>query len=137
MKLGPEARIADVGNKSTFNLLDVQATLPGTTAAATERAIRERQVGRAGRLMAGADETLGTGGAQYLQTLDNFNAQRFADSRPYYAAIDKAILQVDNSLTDVFNRSKGVQGASGIGYFRPRLARQLICPSSNMVSKCQ
>jgi hypothetical protein len=112
LKLGPEARIADVGNKSTFNLLDVQATLPGTTAAATERAIRERQVGRAGRLMTGADETLGTGGAQYLQTLDNFNAQRFADSRPYYAAIDKAILQVDNSLTDVFKRSKGVQGAS-------------------------
>lgn len=112
LKLGPEARIADVGGKSTSNLLDVQATLPGTTAAATERAIRERQVGRAGRLMTGADETLGTGGAQYLQTLDNFNAQRFADSRPYYAAIDKAILQVDNSLTDVFNKSKGVQGAS-------------------------
>jgi hypothetical protein len=112
LKLGPEARIADVGDKSMRNLLDVQATLPGTTAAATERAIRERQVGRAGRLMTGADETLGTGGAQFLQTLDNFNTQRFADSRPYYAAIDKAILQVDNSLTDVFNRSKGVQGAS-------------------------
>ena len=103
LKLGPEARIADVGDKSMRNLLDVQATLPGTTAAATERAIRERQVGRANRLMTGADETLGTGGAQFLQTLDNFNAQRFADSRPYYAAIDKAILQVDNSLTDVFN----------------------------------
>jgi hypothetical protein len=112
LKLGPEARIADVGDKSMRNLLDVQATLPGTTAAATERAIRERQVGRAGRLMTGADETLGTGGAQFLQTLDNFNAQRFADSRPYYAAIDKAVLQVDNSLTDVFNKSKGVQGAS-------------------------
>jgi hypothetical protein len=112
LKLGPEARIADVGDKSMRNLLDVQATLPGTTAAATERAIRERQVGRAGRLMTGADETLGTGGAQFLQTLDNFSAQRFAESRPYYAAIDKAVLQVDNSLTDVFNRSKGVQGAS-------------------------
>ena len=112
LKLGPEARIADVGGASTRNLLDVQATLPGTTAAATERAIRERQVGRAGRLMTGADETLGTGGAQFLQTLDNFSAQRFAESRPYYAAIDKAVLQVDNSLTDVFNRSKGVQGAS-------------------------
>jgi hypothetical protein len=112
LKLGPEARIADVGDKSMRNLLDVQATLPGTTAAATERAIRERQVGRAGRLMTGADETLGTGGAQFLQTLDNFSAQRFAESRPYYAAIDKAVLQVDNSLTDVFNKSKGVQGAS-------------------------
>jgi hypothetical protein len=112
LKLGPEARIADVGDKSMRNLLDVHATLPGTTAAATERAIRDRQVGRAGRLMTGADETLGTGGAQFLQTLDNFSAQRFAESRPYYAAIDKAVLQVDNSLTDVFNKSKGVQGAS-------------------------
>jgi hypothetical protein len=111
-KLGPEARIADVGGKSTRNLLDVQATLPGTTTEAVERAIRERQVGRAGRLMTGADETLGTGGAQFLQTLDNFNAQRFIESRPYYAAIDKAALKVDDSLTDVFKKSQGVQGAS-------------------------
>ena len=112
LKLGPEARIADVGGPSTFNLLDVQATLPGTTAAAVKRATRERQVGAGPRLMAATDESLGTQNAQFLQTIDNFNAQRFADSRPYYAAIDKAILQVDNSLTDVFNRSKGVQGAS-------------------------
>jgi hypothetical protein len=112
LKLGPEARIADVGGKSTRNLLDVQATLPGRTANVAEQAILERQAGRAGRLMTAADEALGTQNAQFLQTIDNFNAQRFADSRPYYAAIDKAILQVDNSLTDVFNRSKGVQGAS-------------------------
>jgi hypothetical protein len=112
LKLGPEARIADVGGKSTRNLLDVQATLPGRTANVAEQAILERQAGRAGRLMTAADEALGTQNAQFLQTIDNFNAQRFADSRPYYAAIDKAILQVDNSLTDVFNRTKGVQGAS-------------------------
>jgi hypothetical protein len=112
LKLGPEARIADVGGKSTRNLLDVQATLPGTTANVAERAILDRQSGRAGRLMTAADEALGTQNAQFLQTIDNFNTQRFNDSRPYYAAIDKAILQVDNSLTDVFNRSKGVQGAS-------------------------
>ena len=112
LKLGPEARIADVGGKSTRNLLDVQATLPGRTANVAEQAILDRQAGRAGRLMTAADEALGTQNAQFLQTIDAFNAQRFADSRPYYAAIDKAILQVDNSLTDVFNRSKGVQGAS-------------------------
>ena len=112
LKLGPEARIADVGGKSTRNLLDVQATLPGRTANVAEQAILERQAGRAGRLMTAADEALGTQNAQFLQTIDNFNAQRFNDSRPYYAAIDKAILQVDNSLTDVFNRTKGVQGAS-------------------------
>jgi hypothetical protein len=112
LKLGPEARIADVGGKSTRNLLDVQATLPGRTANVAEQAILDRQAGRAGRLMTAADEALGTQNAQFLQTIDNFNAQRFTDSRPYYAAIDKAILQVDNSLTDVFKKSQGVQGAS-------------------------
>jgi hypothetical protein len=111
-RLGPEARIADVGGKSTRNLLDVQATLPGTTTDAVERAIRERQATRAGRLMTAADETLGTGGAQFLQSIDNFSAQRFAESRPYYAAIDKVNLKVDDSLSEIFRKSQGVQGAS-------------------------
>jgi hypothetical protein len=111
-KLGPEARIADVGGKSTRNLLDVQATLPGTTTEAVERAIRERQASRAGRLMTAADETLGTQGAQFMQKLEDFSSKRFAESRPYYAAIDKAALQVDDTLADVFNKSQAVQGSA-------------------------
>lgn len=112
MKLGPEARIADVGGKSTRNLLDVQATLPGTTTEAVERAIRERQATRAGRLMTAADESLGTQGAQYLAKLDDFSTQRFNESRPYYAAIDKATAKVDDALADVLNRSQAVQGSA-------------------------
>jgi len=112
LKLGPEARIADVGGKSTRNLLDVQATLPGTTAEAVERAIRERQVGRAGRLMAGADEALGTQNAQFTQSIDNFSNQRFTASRPYYAAIDQSTATVNNSIFDALSKSKGVQGSA-------------------------
>ena len=108
-KLGPEARIADVGGKSTRNLLDVQATLPGTTTEAAERAIRERQATRAVRLRTAADETLGTGGAQFLQKIDDFSNQRFIESRPYYAAIDKATAKVDDAIADVLNRSQAVQ----------------------------
>lgn len=108
-RLGPEARIADVGGKSTRNLLDVQATLPGTTTEAVERAIRERQAGRAGRLVTAADETLGTGGAQFLQKLEDFSNQRFIESRPYYAAVDKATVKVDDAVADVLNRSQAVQ----------------------------
>jgi hypothetical protein len=111
-RLGPEARIADVGGKSTRNLLDVQATLPGTTTEAVERAIRERQSTRAGRLMAAADESLGTQGAQYLAKLDDFATQRFNESRPYYAAIDKATAKVDDALADVLNKSQSVQGSA-------------------------
>ena len=112
LKLGPEARIADVGGKSTRNLLDVQTTLPGTTADAVERAIRERQVGRAGRLMAGADETLGTQNAQFNQSIENFSNQRFAASRPYYAAIDQSTATVNKAIFDALSKSKGVQGAA-------------------------
>lgn len=108
-RLGPEARIADVGGKSTRNLLDVQATLPGTTTEAVERAIRERQSGRAGRLMTSADEALGTQGAQYLAKLEDFSNQRFIESRPYYAAVDKATAKVDDAVADVLNKSQAVQ----------------------------
>jgi hypothetical protein len=111
-RLGPEARIADVGGKSTRNLLDVQATLPGTTTEAVERAIRERQSGRAGRLMTAADTSLGTQGAQYLSKLDDFTTQRFNESRPYYAAIDKATAKVDDALADVLTKSQSVQGSA-------------------------
>jgi hypothetical protein len=108
-RLGPEARIADVGGKSTRNLLDVQATLPGTTTEAVERAIRERQSGRAGRLMTSADQALGTQGSQYLAKLEDFSNQRFIESRPYYAAVDKATAKVDDAVSDVLNKSQAVQ----------------------------
>ena len=109
LKLGPEARIADVGDKSMRNLLDVQATLPGRTAAATERAIRERQVGRAGRLMEASDETLGTQGAQFTQSLEAFKQQKFTESRPYYAVVDASNISVDNNLINLLKKSSSMQ----------------------------
>ena len=109
LKLGPEARIADVGGASTRNLLDVQATLPGTTATAVDRAIRERQVGRAGRLMAASDETLGTQGQQFMQSIENFANRRYQESRPYYAVVDTANLSVDNNLINLLKKSGNLQ----------------------------
>ena len=108
-KLGPQARIADVGGKSTFNLLDVQATLPGTTPNAVARAIRERQVGSGPRLMTASDETLGAQGAQFTQSIDNFKAQRFLESRPYYAVVDNSNVQVDNNLITLLKKSESLQ----------------------------
>lgn len=115
-RLGPEARIADVGGKSTRNLLDVQATLPGTTTEAVERAIRERQAGRAGRLMTAADTSLGTQGAQYLSKIDDFTNQRYIESRPYYAAVDKATTKVNDAVADVLSKSQAVQREAEVLY---------------------
>jgi hypothetical protein len=47
-----------------------------------------------------------------MQKLDDFSAQRFAESRPFYNAIDKAALKVDESLADVLNKSQAVQGSA-------------------------
>ena len=115
-KLGPEARIADVGGANVRQLLDTIATLPGETKQALERAIRERQAGRAGRLVTAADEALGTQGAQFQQSLDAFNAQRKADSRPFYDVIDKAVIKVDDSLAALLKRSESLQGPAELLY---------------------
>ena len=115
-KLGTEARIADVGGANMRQLLDTIATLPGETKQALERAIRERQAGRAGRLVSAADEALGTAGSQFQQSIDNFSELRRIESRPFYNAIDQAVVQVDEPLMKLLKRSENLQGAAELLY---------------------
>jgi hypothetical protein len=115
-KLGDEARIADVGGANMRQLLDTIATLPGETKQALERAIRERQAGRAGRLVTAADEALGTAGAQFQQSIDNFSELRRIESRPFYNAIDQAVVRVDDKLMSLLKRSENLQGAAELLY---------------------
>lgn len=111
-KLGPEARIADVGGANVRGLLDTLATLPGETKQALERAIRERQAGRAGRMMTAADEALGTQGAQFQQSLDAFNTMRRTEARPFYQAIENASVTVDDNLLNLLQKSRDLQGGA-------------------------
>ena len=111
-KLGPEARIADVGGANVRGLLDTLATLPGETKQALERAIRERQAGRAGRMMTAADEALGTQGAQFQQSLDAFNTMRKTQAQPFYDAIKYASVTVDDNLLTLLQKSKDLQGGA-------------------------
>jgi len=111
-KLGPEARIADVGGANVRGLLYTIATLPGETKQALERAIRERQAGRAGRMMTAADEALGTQGAQFQQSLDAFNTMRKDQARPFYQAIENASVTVDDNLLNLLQKSRDLQGGA-------------------------
>lgn len=111
-KLGPEARIADVGGANVRGLLDTLATLPGETKQALERAIRERQAGRAGRLVSAADESMGTQGAQFQQSLDAFNTMRREQAQPFYDAIKNASVTVDDNLLMLLQKSKDLQGGA-------------------------
>jgi len=111
-KLGPEARIADVGGANVRGLLDTIATLPGETKQALERAIRERQAGRAGRLVSAADEALGAQGAQFQQSLDAFNTIRMTEARPFYQRIENASVLVDDNLLNLLQKSRDLQGGA-------------------------
>jgi hypothetical protein len=115
-KLGTEARIADVGGANMRQLLDTIATLPGETKQALERAIRERQAGRAGRMISAADEAMGTQGAQFQQSIDAFSEMRRIESRPFYNVIDQAVVQVDEPLMKLLRRSESLQGAAELMY---------------------
>ncbi len=115
-KLGAEARIADVGGANMRQLLDTIATLPGETKQALERAIRERQAGRAGRLVTAADTALGTQGAQFQQSIDNFSEMRRMESRPFYNVIDQAVVQVDDKLMKLLKRSESSHSAAELLY---------------------
>ena len=111
-KLGPEARIADVGGANVRGLLDTLATLPGETKQALERAIRERQAGRAGRLVSAADEALGAQGAQFQQSLDAFKTMRKTEAQPFYQAIENASVTVDDNLLTLLQKSKDLHGGA-------------------------
>jgi len=108
--LGPEARIADAGGASTRQLLDTQATLPGQTAQQVEQAIRQRQAGRAGRLVEAASDSLNVGGKRLASTLDALDLERKAQAGPLYDVVRNTTVQVDDELRGLLERSKSALG---------------------------
>lgn len=104
-KLGPEARLVDVGGLSTRRLADVLATLPGRAANMVERAITERQAGRGARLMEAADEALRTGGKTYNATVDGLIAERSAAAEPFYKQLEGVSVQIDQDLYKLLQRA--------------------------------
>lgn len=85
--LGPEATLADAGGANVRQLADTLATLPGATKDAADRLIRDRQAGRAARLIGSADAALGAGGQRLAPTLQALEQQRAADAVPLYNAL--------------------------------------------------
>ena len=102
--LGPEARIADVGGQSTTRLADLLATLPGKTKDMMERAIRERQAGRPGRIVGAAEEATGLGQG-FKATEDAFIAEQAAKAAPLYEQLRGMSVRVDDSLHGLIQRA--------------------------------
>ena len=104
-RFGPETTIADVSGQAPKKLLDLLATLPGKTSDATERLIRERQAGRAGRIMTAADESLGTQGKGYVATLDALETAQKTAAKPLYDALEGVSVRIDKDLYNLLQRA--------------------------------
>jgi hypothetical protein len=111
-KLGPEATIADAGGASSRQLLDTLATLPGRTKQLVEGLIRERQSGRAGRLSAAANESLGTKGAEYQNTIQSLIDRKATEAAPLYKQLEGMSVRVDNELNSLLKASDSAHGSA-------------------------
>lgn len=116
-KLGSEARVADAGGQNTRALLDTVATLPGATKDAAERMIRERQAGSAGRLIASADNALGTNGDRLVGTVNDLVTMRSTAAAPIYQQLHQQSIAPSQSLQAI------VQAADQLGAVK--LGRQM------------
>ncbi|WP_070398642.1 hypothetical protein [Hydrogenophaga sp. PML113] len=109
-KLGPEATVADAGGENTRQLLDTLATLPGKTKDRAATMIRDRQAGRAGRLVSAADDALGTRGAGFTQTIEALDSARRQAAAPYYRELEGLATQVDDDVLKLLGRTMGIHG---------------------------
>lgn len=109
-KLGPEGTVADAGGENTRQLLDTLATLPGRTKDRAHTLIRDRQSGRAGRLVAAADDALGTRSAGFQQTIEALDGARRQAAAPYYSQLEGLTAQVDDDVLKLLGKTAGIHG---------------------------
>jgi hypothetical protein len=113
-RLGPEATVADTGGQNTRQLLDTLATLPGATKNQVETVIRNRQAGRADRMIDAAESASGTGGLRMSTEMGDWMAQREAAAGPLYERVTKMVVQPNASLTNMIGRAEQL-GATQFG----------------------
>jgi hypothetical protein len=113
-RLGPEATVADTGGQNTRQLLDTLALLPGRTKNEVETVIRNRQAGRADRMIDAAESASGTGGLRMSTEMGDWMAQREAAAGPLYETLRQMTVQPNASLTNMIGRAEQL-GATQFG----------------------
>lgn len=103
--LGPEASIADAGGVETRRLADTLATLPGTAKSAVEDLIHSRQATRGPRLVAAADEALGTQGRGFTATMQHLDDVQRQTAAPLYKQLENVSVRVDQELEGLLQRA--------------------------------
>ncbi len=107
-RLGQEATVADTGGQNTRQLLDTLATLPGRTKNEVETVIRNRQAGRADRMIDAAESASGTGGLRMSTEMNDWMQQRATQAAPLYQRVHALDVPAGNDLAqivDIANRN--------------------------------
>lgn len=113
-RLGPEATVADTGGENTRQLLDTLAILPGRTKNEVETVIRNRQAGRADRMIDAAESASGTGGLRMSTEMQDWITQREAAADPLYAKLRQMTVRPNASLVSMIDRAEQL-GATQFG----------------------
>ncbi|WP_342620844.1 hypothetical protein [Rhodoferax sp. GW822-FHT02A01] len=112
--LGPDATITDAAGKSTNQLLDTMATLPGRTKDAAEQLIHDRQAGRGNRLINAASDALDTQGQNLNSQLDQWVADRAKASAPLYNQLQQVSISPSSNLQSIVQTADQL-GATSLG----------------------
>jgi hypothetical protein len=108
-RLGPEARVVDAGGQSgqsTTALLDTVATLPGRSKSAVETAIRQRQSGRADRMIGSAEDAFGVGGVRMASQMDDWMQQRATQAAPLYEQLHRMDVPASQNLSSIVDAAR-------------------------------
>jgi len=101
-ELGPEATIADAAGKSTRDLLDTMATLPGKTGDRVEKVIEQRIAGRPER-MDPLTKSLNPSGIASHDANAAFEAMKDA-AAPLYQKVEGQAVNINNKMAELSGR---------------------------------
>lgn len=105
------APIAATG-RNTLSELDVLSQLPGSADTLLRREQARLRNSRGPTLVAAAEQSLGTTGRRYDQSLEMFNLAKQAESAPFYDQLKGLVVQVDPELRAILDKVKKAHGAA-------------------------
>ena len=107
LELGPESRVVDAGGENVRGMLDINATLPGQTKDAVEKAIRARIAGRPDRLDPLVDSVSG-GQGRAGRVFEDWQRQKEMAAGPLYARLNSMSVPATSELSGLLSAMEKV-----------------------------
>lgn len=112
--LGPQATVADSGGKSTIQLLDTLATLPGETRNRAANLLRQRTATVGERMRDSAESAFNTQGQRLPSTVQSLVTRRQNDASPLYNELRNVNISPSDGLFEIVKAADDL-GATKLG----------------------